>query len=485
MIDIESKRILVVGAGASGLAATRLLVSRGATVCLVDEFEPRLSPATRAELEWLGVGLHFSVTSLEFGEWDLAIVSPGVSPDSMLGSELQRVACPVMGEVELASQLYTGKVVAITGTNGKTTTTRLVDSVMRDLGWRSKAAGNIGFPFAQLVSKAPVPDWVALELSSFQLESVNHFHPETAVLLNLAPDHLDRYQSEERYYRSKARIFEQQDCSDWAVVQFEALAQLASLGIRPKAQVLTFSSQDTRADLYYARGYIVSQIPGWSGIVYDMRQGLLSGSHNAENVMAALLVSYTLGMPLSDVQISMMNFRADAHRFEVLPTESGVVFVNDSKATNPASMRAAIEASKEMREPKGRLWLLAGGVSKGLSFQGLESLIHEHVDGLFLFGESRDEMSAVLGGGKLCFVNETLRESLDCIFQRIEKGDLVLFSPGCASFDQFRDYQDRGNTFKQTVKELLAVKNQSLGRRHHARFNVERDATRSENLQFA
>ena len=453
MIEFTNKRILVVGAGASGIAVSRLLPSLGARVCLVDENEPALDVANRYELDSLGVDCRFAVGSICDLECDLAVVSPGVSLKSPLMDELRNRQIPVYSEIEVAFQCFGGRIVSITGTNGKTTTTRMVEAVMSALEVDSISAGNIGYPFSALVREQPQNEWVSLELSSFQLENISEFRSEIAVLLNLAPDHLDRHETLESYYLAKARIFENQGPNDVAIIQREAKEILDALGCRFSGRVLTFSHQDTSSDLYYAQGFVVSRIPGWSGLVYDMSAGSLRGTHNVENVMAALLCGHAMGISLSDIQVALTAFRTETHRFEILSNTEGLTVVNDSKSTNPASLYAAIKASQELLSEDGRLWLVAGGESKQLSFDILSSLVEERVKGLFLFGRSRHELGTLFGPFTNCVARESLKESVQAVFGVARAGDLILFSPGCASYDQFRNYAERGDYFKALIRE--------------------------------
>lgn len=455
-MEFEGKRVVVLGAGTSGVAVSRLLSRCGATVCLADEREPQLDSSTLDELKALGVDCRFTTSDLVGSEWDFAVVSPGVSSESALMQGVRAHSLPVYSEIEIAYQIGGAGTVAVTGTNGKTTTTRLVQSVMHEAGLKAVAAGNIGLPYSSVAIGDSQPDWISLEVSSFQLEHVAQFRPKVAVLLNLAPDHLDRHLSIDAYYRTKARVFENQGSDDWAVLQSEAAQELELLGIRPKGKMTTFSSKDTSADVYYANGYIVSRIPGWSGVLYDCGSGHLKGVHNAENLMASILVGYALGISHSEIRLAISRFQSDPHRFEVLKPVGGISVVNDSKSTNPDSMRAAIEASSTLADSSSRLWLIAGGESKQLSFRGLASLVSDRVDGAFLYGRSRDELGAVFGRSTQCLLTESLQESVKNAFNLADTGDVVLFSPGCASYDQFNNYAQRGEVFKSTVLEQRA-----------------------------
>ena len=452
-MDVVGKRVAVIGAGASGLAASVLLSARGAQVCLVDEGTPSIDPERRAELDQAGVDLRLATDEMGMKQVDWVVLSPGIGEGSALLRAVRRLQVPILSEIELAFRLSPQPVVAITGTNGKTTTTRMVETMLLQLGRKCAAAGNIGLPYASAIMARPDAEWFVLEVSSFQLEDTNQFRPRVAVLLNLAPDHLDRHGSTRDYYRAKARLFRNQGLGDWSLVQREALHELESLGVTIRGRVLTFSTKDTSADLYYGRGLIVSRIPGWSGVVYDCSEGNLAGQHNAENLMAAILVGYTLELPLSEIRIALSEFRSDAHRFELLRPLSGVQVVNDSKSTNPDSTRAAIEAGADLVEETGRLWLIAGGVNKQLSFSSLEPLVSEYVDGAFLFGRCRDQIGAAWQRAVPCAMSESMQESVERVLTLAQAGDVVLFSPGCASFDQYRNYRHRGESFRSIIRQ--------------------------------
>lgn len=464
----RGQRVIVIGAGASGFAASRLLSQRGALVWLVDGGSAALSASRIKELEALGITVRFEFSDLTVESWDLGVVSPGVARESGLMQQLLRRCVPVISEIELGFRLSACPVIAITGTNGKTTTTRLVETVIRQGDRKAIAAGNIGLPFCSVVSDHSDLDYAVLEISSFQLEHVEHFKPKVAVLLNLAPDHLDRHRTFEGYCRAKARLFENQDSADWAIIQWEAKEHLMMMGVEFGEHVLTFSSKNPAANVYYERGLLVSRIPGWSGVLYDCRSGRLVGVHNAENLMATLLVGYVLGISLSEMRLALAGFRGESHRFELLNPVGGVAVINDSKATNPDSLRAAIEATDGILHSTGSLWLIAGGLNKQLPFQELGSLVAAKVAGAYLFGQARDEMAAALGRHAECFLVETLNEAVSRAFGRARTGDMILFSPGCASFDQFSNYAERGDTFCSLIDRMRSqsfVENQKSA--HH------------------
>ncbi len=450
------QRVLVLGAGLSGVAASELLQHHGAAVLLVDEGRPQWDEERLAALRSHGIEICEACQSLPSGHLDFAVVSPGVPTESHLLQQLRAAEVPLISELELGARLVRSRLVGVTGTNGKTTTTRLVETVLRLAGFDAIAAGNIGLPLSRVALNEDAPDWVALEVSSFQLEGTETFRPAIGVLLNLASDHLDRYPSLESYFRTKLRLFRLQGSQDWAIVQLESKEIAEAMGFVFPGRVLTFSSQNPKADVYYGRGYLVSRIPGWSGVLYDCREGHLVGRHNAENLMASFLVGYVLGVSPSDLRLALGRSRPEPHRFTELPQLDGVRVIEDSKSTNPASLQAALETASSLVEDGGRLWLLAGGDAKGLDFESVKPMIARHVEGCFLFGADREKLGAVFSASTRCLLFETLEEVVVSVRQRSAPGDVVLFSPGCASFDQFRNYRERGIRFRDLMSQAQA-----------------------------
>lgn len=455
MKDLDGQQVLVIGAGASGQAASLLLAQRGASVCLVDEGSANLIVAEVHALKSLGVDIRLECSDLSGRSWDLAVVSPGVPQTSGLMQQLIQRRVPIISEVELAFRFSKCPAIAITGTNGKTTTTRLIETVMRHSGRKTLVAGNIGRPFCAAANDRAELDCMVLEVSSFQLEHVDRFKPKVAVLLNLAPDHLDRHGSFNDYCRAKARIFENQDKHDWAIIQWEAKERLANLGVEFGQKVRTFSLKNPAADVFYDRGLLVKRIGGEDKVIYDCSAGKLIGAHNAENLMAALLAGHAMGLAVSEMRTALANFRSEPHRFEMLEPVGGVLAVNDSKATNPDALRAAMEAAAGLlTSESSRLWLIAGGLNKRLSFQNLGQLVSVKVTKAFLFGRDQEEICSSLSRFTECFLCRTLDRAVRAAFLQARAGDVVLFSPGCASFDQFQNYADRGDQFCSLVDDL-------------------------------
>jgi UDP-N-acetylmuramoylalanine--D-glutamate ligase len=455
MFVIEDKKVLVIGLGLSGVAATELLLARGAEVTALDSADGESLRAQSMKLRERGVRVELGATALPLGKFDFAVVSPGVPMTHPLILEIRQRKIPLIGELELGYQQSFALNISITGTNGKTTTTELVERLLTTARRKTVAAGNIGLPLCAVADQTREMDFVTLEVSSFQLETIQFFRPMVAVLMNITPDHLDRYSSMEEYARAKARIFENQQAFDWAIVQSEALAQLRKLGVNIPSKVITFSATDPNADIYLERGLIISRIENFTGPLLNMDDVQLRGPHNAENIMAALGVGRVLRIALEDMVEAIRSYTPAPHRCELVAEINGVKFVNDSKATNVDAVAKALMGMPQFensREPN--VWLLAGGKDKGFDYHDLGPLLSRRVKGAFLFGETAQKISAAWSLFTPCSVVPTLLEAIAAAAKRAERGDVVLLSPACSSFDQFRNYQHRGEVFRQAVKHL-------------------------------
>ncbi|MGB0582967.1 MAG: UDP-N-acetylmuramoyl-L-alanine--D-glutamate ligase [Limisphaerales bacterium] len=446
MIEVADKRILVVGLGLSGRAATRLLASRGAKVTAVDT----RSGLAVADLKDIQVKL--GVNSVTNDGFDLVVISPGLSPDCELMRSVSGIR--TIGEMELGWLCANRPSIAVTGTNGKTTTTQLIDHVLNTCGKKSLAVGNIGQPVSGVADEAASVDYLTIEASSFQLESVREFRPPIAVLTNITTDHMDRYAGMPEYAYAKANVFLYQQPDDTAIVQNEALAYLRTLDCDIPAQIVTYSASSRRADLHLDDDLIISSLPGWEGPLLAMQQTSLRGPHNAENVMATLAVGWKLGLPLETMIKAFKTFRAAPHRCELVGELNGVQFINDSKATNLDAMMKAID-SIPCVSAEPNVWLIAGGSDKGFEFHDAGPLLARRVKGAFLIGETSGRMKSAWNLFTNCQPTEDLEEAVQSAAQKAELGDVILLSPACASFDQFSSYEDRGNCFKEIVAGLL------------------------------
>jgi UDP-N-acetylmuramoylalanine--D-glutamate ligase len=462
MRTLENQLVAVIGLGASGVAAAELARSRGAAVVAVDGADTPGLRQTAARLESVGVASHLGCLTLPDQPFHLAVLSPGVPPSSPLLRQVRDREIQAISELELGWQQSYCLSVGITGTNGKTTTTELVERLLTHHHLRTVAAGNIGLPISAVASRTRDLDFLTLEVSSFQLEAIEFFRPAVAVLLNITPDHLDRYPGMEAYARAKARIFENQQPFDWAVVQAEALDRLIALGIEIPSKVITFSAARRDTDLYYDRGLLLSRIDGWTGPLLDMSRGRLSGPHNAENLMAALAVGRALRVPLETMVEALETYEPAPHRCETVAEIDGVRYVNDSKATNVDAVARALQTMPHGPSPTAaNVWLLAGGRDKGFDFYELGPLLSQRVKGAFLFGETAGKIRAAWSLFTACASVGTLLEAVSEAAKNAAPGDVVLLSPACSSFDQFQNYQHRGLVFRQAVESLAGARNQN------------------------
>jgi UDP-N-acetylmuramoylalanine--D-glutamate ligase len=454
MFAVENKNVLIVGLGLSGVAAAELLLGRGATVAALDSADSETLRDQAARLRTCGAHVELGAKSLPLRRFDFAVLSPGVPLNHPLVVEMRAKNIPIIGELELGYQQSLALNISITGTNGKTTTTELVERVLTANDVKTVAAGNIGNPLCAVAETTRTLDFVTLEVSSFQLETIQFFRPIVAVLMNITPDHLDRYSSMEQYARAKARIFENQQAFDWAIIQSEALARLSELGVRIPSKIITFSATDPTADIFLERGLVISRMENWAGPLLNMDDVQLRGPHNAENIMATLAVGRVLRIPHEGIVRAIKSYTPAPHRCELVAEIGGVKFVNDSKATNVDAVAKALSAMPESDSREPNVWLLAGGKDKGFDYHDIGPLLSRRVKGAFLFGETAEKIRAAWSLFTPCAILPTLLEAVTEAAKRAKPGDVVLLSPACSSFDQFRNYQHRGEVFRQAVKAL-------------------------------
>jgi UDP-N-acetylmuramoylalanine--D-glutamate ligase len=463
MGELKHKRVVVIGLGVSGRSAARFLQRRGAKVLAVDSSDNDALRREANPLVALGVEVRLGVAAAPAESFDLAVLSPGVAPELPLVRELAARGVPLIGELELGCQHSLCLNIAITGTNGKTTTTELVARMLEHCQRRTVAAGNIGLPVCDVVDQTKDLDYLTLEVSSFQLETIRFFRPVVAVLLNLAPDHLDRYASMADYIRAKARIFENQQPFDFAIIQSEALAQLRALKLPVPGKIITFSANNRRADLFHDRGLLVSRLEDWSGPLLNMDECRLRGPHNAENLMAALAVSRVLRLPLENVVAALKSYAPAPHRCELVAEVNGVKFINDSKATNLDALHKALLAIPAAPGNEPNVWLIAGGKDKGFEYHDIGPMLSQRVKGAYLLGETREKLRAAWSLFTPCSVVSTLLEAVTSAARNAVPGDVVLLSPACSSFDMFLNYQHRGEMFRDAVKGLANPADGSSG----------------------
>ncbi|MBL0226632.1 MAG: UDP-N-acetylmuramoyl-L-alanine--D-glutamate ligase [Geobacteraceae bacterium] len=446
-MNLTHANILVVGLARTGVSVARFLASRGARVTVTDlrneiELAGVMDELAALDIRWV-LGRHDEV---DFISSDLIVVSPGVPQDHPLLAAARRADTEVVSEIELAGRFISAPLVAITGTNGKTTTTTLAGEIFKGNGYATYVGGNIGDPLIELVESGQTAERVVAEISSFQLEWISTFRPCVAALLNLSEDHLDRYASYQEYIDAKLRIFENQTAEDFAVVnRDDALVWKFSQGL--KAQLFPFSRKQELAEgIFHRDGLITFRHKGHEECfpTADIR---LQGVHNLENIMAALACSLLLGCrPEKSFEIAR-DFESLHHRMEFVRKFKGVNYYEDSKATNVGSVEKALESFDNIT-------LIAGGKDKGGSYAPLVALIQERVRHLILIGEAADRMQLELGSLTDTHRAATLEEAVWIAAQITASGGTVLMSPACSSFDMFKDYEERAERFITAVKAL-------------------------------
>lgn len=458
----RGQRVVVIGLGASGLAASRLLLAHGARVVALDAADQPALRAAGASLATQGATVELGGKSLPAGDFDLAVVSPGVPPASPLVRDVVRRGIPLIGELELGYRHTQCPSLAITGTNGKTTTTELVERLILQAGRRTVAAGNIGRPSCEVAERTSALDFLTLETSSFQLETIEYFHPVVAVLLNLTPDHFDRYAGMDDYIQAKVRVFMNQSSTDWAIVQTEAWEQLAARRLELAGRRLTFSAHAPQADLYCEAGWIVCRHPEFAGRLLDLRTVRLRGPHNVENLMAALAIGLVLDLDMEAVRGALQSYLPAPHRCEWVAEIEGVSFINDSKATNVDAVKQALLSVDPGPDARPNIWLVAGGKDKGFAYDELGPLLARRVKGAFLIGETRERIKMSWSRFTPCTGADSLLEAVTRAAQSATRGEVVLLSPACSSFDMFQNYQDRGDQFRQAVRDWARQRGVSL-----------------------
>lgn len=445
-----SKRVLVVGLARSGLAAVDLLLRSGASVVATD-----LRSADELGIESLSSDAREA--ELRLGEQgpellegiDLVVLSPGVPLDSAIPAAARATGTPMIGELELAYRHSRGDWLAVTGTNGKTTTTALLGELAKTTGREVAVAGNIGLALSGEVERMPENGLIVAEVSSFQLDTIDTFRPNVAVLLNITADHLDRYDSFEAYARSKARVFENQDAGDYAVLNYDD-DRVAAMAGTLAATVIPFSARREVADGVFLRGgTIVSQVEGTEREIVDAGRLGIPGPHNLSNALAATAAAAAVGVAPEDAARVLVTFRSLPHRLEEVAVAGGVRYVNDSKATNVDSVTFAL------RSFDAPIVLIAGGKDKGTDFSPLRELVAERVKHVVLIGETTDKLERQLAGTATIERASSMDDAVRRAGEAASSGEVVLLSPACASFDMFDDFEDRGRSFKRAVDALV------------------------------
>jgi UDP-N-acetylmuramoylalanine--D-glutamate ligase len=454
-MEVKGKRVLVVGLGKSGVASALFLASRGARVTVSDaKSEDQLRNEIPALLDrgiTVETGKHGERT---FRDQDMIVVSPGVPSDVAPLQHARRLGIPVIGEIELTARFLEGHIVAITGSNGKTTTTTLTGEIIASGGHKTLVGGNIGTPAITFVEHSSADTWVVLEISSFQLESIETFRPHISAILNITPDHLDRHGSMENYIAAKKRIFENQTAEDFAVLNADnEISHSLAAGLQP--QVLWFSRQHSVERGAFVREENIVYRDGRDVEIMPVSEIELKGAHNVENVLAAVAMGMAAGIEPTAIRRAVKEFRAVEHRLEYVSTLRGVQYYNDSKATN---VDATIKALQSF---PANIHLILGGKDKGSDYSELNALIAERVKRVYTIGAAAAKIESQIGSAVPITSAQTLESAVRKAADLAVEGDVVLLAPACASFDQFPSYEHRGRVFKELVQSLAALQSAS------------------------
>jgi UDP-N-acetylmuramoylalanine--D-glutamate ligase len=455
-MDYRGKTALVAGAGKSGQASARFLLDCGARVILTDTRSEDALKNEIAALQFLAAHSGELVLELgghrneSFARCDFVVVSPGI-PLSLPYFEVSRKAgIPIIAEVELAYRHLKGKIIGITGSNGKTTTTTLVSDLLNGAGLKAHAAGNIGTPLISFARNSSDSDFYSVELSSFQLESIGSFRPFIGSVLNLTPDHMDRYESFEDYIAAKQRIFMNQGETDFAVLNADD-PRTAALAAKMRAKPVQFSRlRETEHGAFVRNGRVIFRNEGGEKDLFAASAIALKGAHNLENVLAACAIAILAGASPDSLEDSIRKFKGVEHRIEWVCELDGVPYYNDSKATN---VDAAIKALESF---PGNIVLIAGGRDKAGDFSALRILVQQRVKHLVLMGEAADKIRQALSGTVDIREAPSMMEAVSMCRSLARTGDVVLLAPACASFDMFDNYEHRGRAFKEAVRSMLS-----------------------------
>ena len=451
-MDLTGKRVLVVGSGISGIAATELLKKKGCEVVLYDGNESldiealkEKAPVFRDVSILLG-----DLPKEQMEKMDLAVLSPGVPTDLPFVNSMREQGIPIWGEIELAYFFGKGRIAAITGTNGKTTTTALTGQIMEAYYKDVKVVGNIGIPYTSVAAETTDETVTVAEISSFQLETIHAFHPQVSAILNITPDHLNRHHTMECYIEAKESITKNQTAEDTCVLNYEDEV-LRRFGETLKCKVVYFSSERKLDEGFYLEGKEIFYADGERTTkVINVDELNILGKHNYENVMAATAMALSMGVPMEKIVEVLKVFQAVEHRIEYVTEKRGVRFYNDSKGTNPD---AAIKGISAMNRPT---YLIGGGYDKQSEYDEWIESFQGKVRKLVLIGQTKEKIAACAKkhGFTDVVMCETLEEAIDYCYQNAKSGEAVLLSPACASWGMFPNYEVRGKIFKDYVNNL-------------------------------
>ena len=448
-MDFKGKKIVVIGMGKTGIAVAGFLGKQGAKVIVTDEKSAdkwSVEFEQIAKEKWLEIGEYNNVGVLEGA--DMVVPSPGIPPDNKLLVEALKKNISIVSEIELAYWFIKIPIIAVTGTNGKTTTTTLLGNILQNSGKKVFVGGNIGNPLIEYAQADQRDDFMVAEISSFQLQWIEKFRPFIAILLNITCDHINYHGSFDEYRRIKARIFANQTKKDFAILN-AADKEQAEIAESIKARTVKFSLKDILPEGIFLRDKnIVLRMPDMDEEKYPLSIINLPGSHNVENVMAAIMAARFCGCSQDDIISAVSAFRGLPHRIEFAGEKNSVKFYDDSKGTNVGSVLRALETFSDP------VILLLGGRDKDGDFETLRPLLKTKTKKVILFGEARERIASLIGDDLPILIKTKLREAIESAYKNAEPGEIVLLSPGCASFDEFANYKERGNYFKNVVRNL-------------------------------
>lgn len=448
-----TKYVTVIGLGRTGAAVARRLRDLGERVLITEVLEAgKIDSTLLAEMEALGIDLELGEHSTRWvKESKLIVVSPGVHLDIPALVEAKKLEVPIISEIELAFQLLHKPLIAVTGTNGKTTTTTLIGEIFKNAGKRVAVAGNIGYP---LISVDDFKlDLIVAEISSYQLESVVTFKPWISIILNITEDHLERHRTMEEYESLKGRIFLNQDREDFFIYNTDD-SRVAELARLARTKLIPFSQRKIlKEGVCVKNGKIISLMAGKEFSICKANEIRIKGEHNLENSLAAIAAAFLCGVSPKVISKTLREFRGVEHRIEYVAEIDGVIFINDSKGTNP---RATITALKTFRQQNTRIILIAGGKDKGGDLEEFLGVVKDSVKEVVLIGEATERFREALGLSGFFNIHcaGSISEAVNKAFKLASSGDILLLSPACASFDMFKNFEERGQAFKQAVRNL-------------------------------
>jgi len=446
-MDFSEKNILVVGLALTGVALCRFLAEHGARVTVTDQAPPSDLADPLRDIQGLGVVEELGVPQPRWQGFDAIVLSPGVPPELPWLMAARAAGVPVVGELEVAAPFIRRPLLAVSGTNGKTTTTTLLGELLTASGKKTLVGGNIGTPVVALLGEQEAADLLVLEVSSFQLDTASNFHPQAAALLNITPDHLDRYADYDAYIASKASLFRCQGAGDLMVLNADDPA-VASLD-RGISRVYYFSAtRPLTTGAWLDHGALKVRLADGREEIFPLAHIRLQGKHNLENIMAALLLALNAGADPGACREVLAAFRGLPHRLEFVADLKGVSFYDDSKGTNVGAVATSLA---HFDRP---VILIAGGRDKDSDFSLLNGLIAARVKALVLIGETRERLAQVWRGLAPVYLADDMAAAVTRAWELSRPGEVVLLSPACASFDMYRDYAHRGQTFQNLVREL-------------------------------